>query len=235
MINLRMLAIAGALLLLFPIAALADPASTIVEAGADVAGEITDIVIADPAYNGTPMSGVLGGEQLVEGHTTFVTLEMVTEVQPLEGNLTIDGFARCEHHGELTYSWWNGIPYPTTVGGVNAECHVGERVVVTPTLYCTLTGPPDCSVAPGAWTPAMRPTGDIIPFGTPTGERAYAEELTFVVDGRDYYAWVVPVLDPWTGVDGGTKNIRAPLPLDRLADMGLDDFRVVWETQVKRA
>lgn len=235
MINLRMLAIAGALLLVFPIGALADPGSDVFEAGGDVVAEISGIVIAEPAYNGTPMSGVLAGEQLVEGHTTFVTLEMVTEAQPLEGNLTIDGFARCEHHGEIAYSWWNGIPYPTRIGGANAECHVGERVVVTPTLYCTLTGPPDCSLSPSTWSPRMRPTGDIIPFATPRGESAYAEELTFEHGGQDYYAWVVPVLSPWTGVDGLEKNIRAPLPLDRLAQMGVDDFRVVWETQVQRA
>lgn len=240
MVNFRMLAVAGALALLVPVGVLADPPNDEVEAAADLVADVSDIQLLEPKNKPTPGDWDLVGEQLVEGHTTFVTLEMVTSAEKLEGNLTIEGFLNCQHYGEASYSWWMGVPIPTRVDNVHAECHVGERVVVTPSIYCTLSGNPNCSMAispPAA--PTMRPTGRLLPFETPSGERGFAEELVFTMnvqgEERDYNAWATPVFESWTGENGNPKNFMMPIPRAKFHAMGEDHYNIVYETQVKHS
>lgn len=242
MVNFRMLAIAGALALLIPVGVLADPPqpSDEVEAAADLVADVTDIQLLKPKSAPTPGSWKLHGEQLVEGHTTFVTLDVVTQADKLEGNLTIEGFLNCQHYGEAYYTWWLGLPLPTRVENVHAECHVGERLVVTPSIYCTLNNNPGCAMAlPPPSAASMRPTGRLLPFDTPAGDHAFAEELVFtmVVGGeeRDYSAWATPVLKSWEGENGLPKNFMLPIPRSAFSANGENHYSVVYESQVNHS
>lgn len=244
MLNLRMLAVASALFLFVPVGVLANgPQQDVIEVTGDVVAEVSDIILVEPKPKPHAASYPLASEQLVEGQSVFVTMDAVTEVEDLEGNVTIEGFARCENSAKVSYSWWYGIPVPTKVEDVRAECHVGERVVFTPTIYCTLAGQPQCGTSGGPLdgAPPMTPTGHLVNVDTPAGDRAYAEELSFTMrepDGaggwheRTYYAWAVPVLKPWIGGDGKPKNVWLPIPEARLAQMGEQHYSATWEKNV---
>lgn len=244
MLNKRMIAIAAALLMFFPVGVLAGPAQDTVEAGADLVLEVKNLVVADPTYErDDPVDwDLVRPEQLVEGHTVFVTIETTGNVTVQEWNVTVDGHVECRHHGEIKGSWWNGVPFVTGAEHVRVECHVGERVVFTPSVYCIATGDPTCPNA----TPSlpMVATGVILPFTTPTGEQGYVEELSFVNHETDawghpvektYYAYATPVFAPWITDEGQLQNFRTLIPVDRLREMQVSDWEVFAEENVPRA
>jgi hypothetical protein len=239
MINTRMLAIAAALSLLLPLGATADPQSTIVQAEARVEAIVTNIQLLQPQLSPAPINGTLVGEQVVEGHTTFVTLDAVEKAKPVTGNITLQGFVQCTDYGNATYSWitvfGHPIPYPTRVDDVHVRCSVGQTVIVTPSVYCEIDGPPKCGSND---PPALRPDGDVLPFQGPQGEDEYAVEYSFTKladDGqggsteRTYYAWATPILDPFVGEDGLARNMVLPIPEERLGEMpDVDHFRILY-------
>lgn len=253
MINKRMLALAGALLLIVPFGlSRADPKSDVYEVQSEIEAQVSNVNLLQPAVNGSPINVGVMPEQVVEGHTTFVTIEAEVNGTPVNGTVTVDGFVSCTHHGEVTDSggyWLNTpfgtvfVPYPTGVKDVNVECHVGERVIITPTAYCTVTGDFQCG-SNDTNLPLLFATGNIFPFTTPTGESAYAEEYSFdrvVDDGigglmtKTYYAWATPILVPWLDDSGAPQNMRLPMPTERLAEMpDVDHFHALYENKVHK-
>jgi len=241
--NIRMFALAGAMLLLIPVGVLAGPQSDVYEVAAEIEAQVSNLHILDPAVNGTPINAGVMHEQLVEGHTTFVTIDVVVNGTEVRGNVTVDGYVHCEGQTSLDYSWWGGIPYPTSFGGGLGECRVGGRVVITPTLYCTVVGDFQCS-ANNTNLPLMQPTGNVYPFTSPTSESAYVEEYSFQRTTDDgfgglvtttYYAWATPILMPWVNEQGEAQNMIVPIPGERLDAMkDVDHYRVLYEDKVRK-
>lgn len=241
MINIRMFAIAGALFLILPVGVLAGPLQDTVSFAAQEAASVTNVDVLRPATKCAPISGNLTPEQVVEGHTTFVTLDEISDCKAIEGNVTVDGLVHCETHGSLRTSWIYvagvAVPIVTHVDGVREECNVGGRVVVTPTIYCTLTGDAQCNFSPAntRTAPLLFPTGEVIPLMSPDGQYAYAEEFSFIANGRTYYAWATPIMRPWLDPAGHTKDFLVPVPSERLRAMDTNDFKIVFEDQVNEA
>lgn len=246
MVNLRMFALASALLLGIPLAVAAwpdpsdptVPGGQVVEAYGEVAAYVEDIVIANAPAPETGRTGEFRDEQVVEGHTTFVTLDIRVWHNRTEGTLNITGRVECTHevrerHWELPIPFVGNAPVPYKIDRAGAECKYGEEVYATP----------DPFFDPGtAHATPLQPTGRFFSFRTPAGEEAYAREHSFTLitdDGwtrpqeKTYYAYSTPVLKPWIHTDGRPKNFIVPLPEDRLAEMGVDHFQVVFENDVR--
>lgn len=242
MINIRMFAIAGALFLILPVGVYAaDPLQDQVDAAVYEAASVTDIDVLRPAVRCAPITGELQPEQVVEGHTTFVTLEARSDCEAIEGNVTVDGLVHCETHGSLRTSWIYvagvAVPIITHVDGVSEECMVGGRVVVTPTIYCTLTGDAQCNFSPTnmATAPLMFPTGEVIAVMSPDGQLGYAEEFSFQNGAETYYAWATPIMRPWLDPAAQVKNFLVPVPTERLREMDTNDFHIIFEDQANIA
>lgn len=243
--NIRMFALAGALLLLIPVGVLAGPQSDVYQAEAEVEAQVSNIHLLEPQVNGSPINVGVMPEQVVEGHTTFVTIEARVNATKVEGNVTVDGFVNCEYHGEATTSGklLGLLPYVTGVKDVNVHCHVGDRVIITPTLYCQVMGNFQCGSST-AHFPLLTPTGNVYPFTSPTGQAAYIEEYQFertMDDGygglmtTTYYAWATPILTPWLDEHGHAQNMMLPMPGDRLDAMpDVDHFSALYEDKVRK-
>lgn len=200
------------------------------EYGSRVAAYVQNVTFADPPNRYVFDEWNLTEEQLVEGHTTFVTIERspIAEVKPGEWNIT--GFLRCEFVAEGEHSFLLGVvPVPTRVERAGVECENGARVIVKPgTSLASAEGP-------------MAPTGRLLEIRTPHGMRSYAEEFVYTVteeqpDGtfvaRDRYAWSAPVFPPWADADGSVRNFWMPIPADRVDEMGVADFEVIPEVSL---
>ena len=241
MINIRMFAIAGALFLIVPVGVMAGPLQDTVDAAVQEGASVTNIDVLRPAQKCAPISGDLRPEQLVEGHTTFVTMDAVSDCKVLEGNVTVDGLVHCETHGSLRTSWIYvagvAVPIVTHVDGASEECNLGGRVVVTPTIYCTLTGDAQCNFSPANTqsAPIMFPTGNSIPVMSPDKQYGYAEEYSFAAGDRTYFAWATPIMRPWIDPAGHMKDFLVPVPAERLREMDTSDFHIVFEDQVHEA
>ena len=226
--DLKTIASATALLLLIPVGlASMGPDQLIIEGGADQVGDISDIVLADLSPFSYANNSTLASERLVEGHTVFVTIDIVRDVIVNNGSVDITGFARCDLHANATGPVFFGVVVPNRIHQAHEECHVGDRVIVTPDPFNagTMSFP--------------QPTGVVHTFTAPNGEPGYAEEFAYTLTGFDLgtnmptqtvrYAWAVPVLDTWTDAHGRTMDFFAPLPNDRLWEMNAGDFQVVLE------
>lgn len=201
-----------------------------VEYSSEVSAWVENVTFADPPaeYEYPPWN--LTGEQLVEGHTTFVTIERTPVQKIREGYLNITGYLQCAVVFNETHRFAFGfVPVPTQINEAGVDCGDGARVVISPGLSATSSAGP------------YAPTGDWIELETPDGQTAYAEEFVFTantvlpdgtLDAREYYAWATPVFPPWVHHDGTVKNFWMPLPLDRLEAMGVTDFRVDLERQL---
>lgn len=246
--SIRMFALAGALLLLIPVGVLAGPQSDVYEVAAEVEARVSNIHLLDPAMNGTPVNVGAMPEQVVEGHTTFVTLEVAVNGTQVQGNITVDGYVECDKHVDVGTSggFFVGgyfVPYPTGVNDAHVACHVGERVIITPTVYCTVMGDFQCG-ANNTNIPLLLRTGNVYPFTSPLGQSAYVEEYSFqktTDDGQGslvtttYYAWATPILMPWVNEQGQAQNMMLPIPSERLAAMpGVDHFRALYEDKVRK-
>jgi len=232
-----MLALAAALLLIVPVGVFADPMSDVVTTSGRVVAEVKDVHLLGTAYNSTPVPTTLHErEQLVEGHAVFVTLESIANATPMVENVTGNGFVQCGANYQVTKSWlavlgrW--VPYPTDVNDVYAECSFGSTVIITPSVYCDLENDPRCGTESAA--PTMRPDGSFYPFTTPDGQSGYVEEYAFDAGSRTCYAWSTPILHAWTDPSDGTpQNIQFELPADKLDEMGVDHFFVMYHDAVK--
>lgn len=224
--NWRMYALAAALFLAVPVG-IGATQNPVLDLWAEGSAIISDVELFDP-----PRKKVYDDwqfvkpEQVVEGHTTFVTIEMVARYENVTGNVTIDGVVHCEDHVEYE-AWYNLVP--TRVKRAQAECYAGQRVVVTPDPF---SGDPGSLRDLAENPPIYRPTGSVYPILTPDGQMGYVEELSFDHLGRTYFAWATPVFQDWTW-NGKTKNFIAPLPVERLLWNDADDYRVVLENDLR--
>lgn len=249
MLNLRHLALAAALILVLAAGAYADPMSETYEATADVVARVSNLRLFEPAYVWERDSRDLEPEQLVEGHSTFVTMDVTATRKAVEGFVNVTGMVECEHSGNVTttpYGVWVppfgyvDVPFLTGVKDVYLRCHVEERVVATPTIYCQVSGDWDCE-APSAMAPLMVPTGRVFPFLAPDGQAGTVEELAFSAtpegesEPRTFYAYSFPILRPWQDLDDGAfRNFWAPVPYDALYEMDSWDFKFLHEDGVNR-
>lgn len=213
--NLRMFGIAAALLLVpAGLGAATDP---IFEIWGDAVAIITDVELVNPPQDVTyNNSEFYAEEQLVEGHTVFATIEFRAYPVESEGNISIDGHVSCDHEVRVDTVPWMGIPIPTRIERAQVACQVGERVFVTPDPFET----------GGSSANPPTPTGIVMPFEAPTGW-TYAEEFTYVAgDGKSYYAWAVPILEPWENARGTAKNFMLPMPIEKLRHNDVRDYSV---------
>lgn len=235
MITLRMLWIAVAIVAGLPIGlGLADhaighfevPGGEIVNGGLDAAATVTDIVLLEPIVTYDRVAVHNWPEQLVEGHTVFVTADI--PVIPNISNWTADiaGDIRCETHTEAEGSFFQGLPIiPRRINEAHAECHAAGMVFVTPDPFYNSSN---------TYGGSMRLTGLEYPFTAPSGQSGVAKEYAYDVVQTDpwtleqlqttWYAWSVPILDPWTHTDGSTKRWFCPIPVARIDEMGVDHF-----------
>lgn len=235
MITLRMLGIAAAILVGIPIAfALAThdpshqqvPGGQVVEMGADFVADVTDITLVDPPRRMDRAVVHDAPEQLVEGHTVFVTWDVPLTPNVTNWTLDIVGFVECYDHVNVSGPYTvGGIPFPNRVHEAHVECHVGQEVFVTPDPFYDSDNTYRMS--------APQPTGETIPFTAPTGATGHATEYAYDLVETDWlgetstrtlYMWSVPVLESWMHTDGRPRSWYCPLPVERLQEMGITSF-----------
>jgi hypothetical protein len=238
MITLRMIAIAAALLLGTPlvIAALPNDGEPDVDGGElvnknlEAAAWIVDVTLADvpPQLEGNDT--MFRPEQLVEGHTVFLAVDIEVHLNQTNGSINVTGFVECSHAVDADGPMVNLLglvtfPVINHIDRAGAQCRVGERVFATPDPF-----------AETAATSAMVPTGIVIPFTTPSGEQGFAEEYSYTaVDVNDWgdareetlYAYATPVFEPWIHTDGRPKSFLFPFPQERMEEMGVTHFEIM--------
>ena len=232
----RMPAIAAALFLLVPVG-IGTGQDPILDLWGEASAIVTNIELLPPQQNKTyDPNEFFAHEQLVEGHTTFATIEFRANVTVDAGNYTIDGTVECKDHirgrGPVIF----GFVIPGTVDEAHVECRVGQRVIITPDPF---TGDPGFlgggggggGGGSGGSAPAYAPTGEVRPIRTPNGQFGYIEELVFEHDGKTWYAWATTVMKPWER-DGTLKNFIAPLPTDKLRLNDAASYRVILESDL---
>lgn len=242
MITLRMLGIAVAILVGAPIAiALADhipghvevPGGEIFRAAAEEAATITDIVLADPPQFYERAVNEFRPEQLVEGHIVFITIDIPLVANVSNFTVDIIGNVSCETHANATGPKVFGIPFPNRINELHEECEAGGLVFVTPDPFV------DSEETPAQT--ALEPTGNEAVRQAPNGEWVRVTEYQYDLITTDWmgqsetrrmYAWSTPVITAWTHNDGGEKRWYAPLPEERLREMGVTDFSVYHESEL---
>lgn len=240
MITLRMIAIAAALLLGTPLVFAALPnddeldvdGGELVNRNLEAAAWVVDVTLADYPKRVDGKADAFKEEQLVEGHTVFITLDIEVRFNETNGSVNVTGFVECSH--EVS---WTGPGVGTPVGTVfmpghidraGAECRAGERVFATP----------DPFFEPDVQSSAMMPTGVMFPITTPAGDEGYVEEFAFTlvrmdqwgdVSERTLYAYAAPIFAPWLHEDGRPKSFVVSLPRERLVEMDVQDFTIILE------
>lgn len=240
MITLRMLALAAALLLGTPlvIAALPNDGELDVDGGElvnknlEAAAWIVDVALLDapPAVDGR--NDTFREEQLVEGHTVFVVVDIEIQLNLTNSSVNVTGFVECSHEvswqGPMVGTPVGNVPFPGRIDRAGAECRAGERVFATPDPFFD----PDTS------SMAMTPTGVVLPITTPSGEPGFVEEYSFTLVQHDswgdttertLYAYAAPIYAPWMHTDGRPKSFVVSLPYARLEEMGEYDFTFILE------
>lgn len=234
MINLRMIGLAAAILLFIPVGMAAwpddDPGDgrAVTEYAVEAAFEVTDVAIANlPREKVYDRESFHETEQLVEGHTVFVTIDI--EYSYVEANGTIDiwGDVHCKYDAHAPGREYRipvgpyevPIVIPESIDRARAECTVAGQTVVMP------------DPAQGVPVSSPAPTGREFPYETPLGERGSAVEYRYTAMRADgttttLYAWLTPIHKPWLDFDGRPKNFYCPIPEDRLMEMDLEDFKV---------
>lgn len=235
MITLRMLGIAVAILLGIPLAfGLAQlpiivEGGEIVDASEDAAFAVTDIVLADPPQTYDRAAVYDWPEQLVEGHTVF--LQILIPLIPNESQFTVDilGDISCQLHANASGPYFLGVPFPNRIHESRVECHAGQTVFVTPNPFY------DSDETTGSYSyhTQMEPTGDEIPYVTPSGVAGIAREYTYTVISVDelgtatekrVYAYSVKTVEPFLHTDGSVKRWYCPIPIARLEEMDVSHF-----------
>lgn len=239
--SLRSLALAAALSLVLAVGvALADPARDAAEVSAEVVARVSNVRLFEPQYRWEPIpSGLHAEESLVEGHSVFVVLEYEGDATAVEGNVTVAGEVECDYRAEAgTAPWLADLPMVTGIREAWAKCRVHDQVIVTPAVYCQVQGDWDCDAAAA---PVLVPTGERTWFQAPDGQRGEMVEYAFSAtppgerEARTFYAFAVPVFEPWVHEDDGLqRNLWAPLPLDRLHEMDVWDFKFLRGDAVPR-
>lgn len=226
MVNIRMIGLAAALALFVPAFAYAlpslwpgdDPSALIIEGGAEQYAQVGDIYLMDPPQpHVVEPNSTLGHEQLVEGHTVFATIDIVTRVAQDNGTVDVSAIVTCSAQTGVDYNrTFFGIPVPNHVHTTTVDCLENATLVAVP------------NPLPMAARSNLQPTGIVIAFTTPTGEVGYETEYATTWAGQSYYAYAVnPVRAPFVGADGHAKNLYVSFPVDRLREMGVHDFTIL--------
>lgn len=234
MVTLRMLWIAVAIVVGLPtgiglahhaIGHVQVPGGEIVNGGLEAAATVTDIVLVDAIQTYDRVAVHNWPEQLVEGHTVFVTLDI-----PLVPNMTnwtadIIGDIECKTNTRTSGYFFQGLPVPRRIDEAHAECRAAGRVFVTPDPFYDSN-----HTYGGQW----RLTGVEIPFTAPDGQPGVMREYSYPVVQTDlvtleqrestWYAWEVPILEPWLHADGSEKRWYCPIPVARIDEMGVSHF-----------
>jgi hypothetical protein len=218
------------------------PGGEIVRFAAEETATVTDVILADPPQRLDHLPHFDVPEQLVEGHTVFLTVEMVAV--PNVSNFTVDivGNVSCTTHANTSGPFFPvgpfNIPVPNRVHEFHEECEAGGFVFATPDPFME-TESGDIT----SWGP-FQANGRTIPFEAPDGQTGEAIEYQFDLFETDWlgettvrtmYAWSVPVLEPWTHSDGRERNAYCPIPEDRLLEMGIESFRLYHESEMDPA
>lgn len=241
MITLRMLAIAAAILIGTPLTfALADhaighvtmPGGEAIDADGRVGAIINDVALVDPPATYARAVRHNGPEQLVEGHTVFVTWDIPLIRQVQNWSADVVGYVECTDHVNVSGEKVLGLPiWPTEIHEAHVECAFGDTVVMTPDPFWDSA---DTTGSAYSVSPAG-PTGRRLPFDTPMGVPMEAIEHEYLVYGTDWlgndfarvqYAWEVPIIESWTHTDGKPRNFYCPIPEEKLVEMGLEQFLV---------
>lgn len=235
MITLRMLWIAAAIVVGLPIGfGLADhaighfevPGGEVVNGGLEAAAEVTDIVLLDTFTTYDRVAVHNWPEQLVEGHTVFVTLDIPIVPNVTNWTANIIGDISCATYTDVEGHYFMGLPIiPSRINQAHAECQAGGLVFVTPDPFYNSSN---------TYGGSFHLTGFEYPFTAPNGQSGVAKEYAYDVVETDpwtfqqkqstWYAWSVPVLEPWTHTDGSTKQWYCPIPVKRIDEMGVDHF-----------
>lgn len=239
MINLRMLAIASAILLALPVGMAAwdeygsgteNDERTVVGSTLEAVATVTDVVLAElPREKIYDPASFREKENLVEGHTVFVTIDLEYRFNQTNGTIDIMALVECKANTRFTgpvYSLPFGlgeVTIPNRVEEAHAECRVHDEVIVSPDPF---QNPP---------LARPTPTGRDVPFNAPNGQPAVAREYSYPVridmpDGtaryETFYAYGAPLMEPWVDHQGRLKSFFCPLPEDRLVEMGVSDYQV---------
>ena len=235
MITLRMLGIAVAVLLGMPVGlSLAHhaighmnvPGGELVNAGLEAAATVTDIVLLDTFTTYDRVAVHNAPEQLVEGHTVFVTLDTLLVPNITNWTADIAGSVSCQANTDIEGQNFLGLPIiPRRINEAHLECSVRGIVFVTPDPFYNSSNTQQTS--------SMDPTGIEIPFVAPNGVRGVMREYSYTVltqqaDGAmrsaTWYAWAVPIIDPWMHADGTMKTWYCPIPVARMIEMDVTHF-----------
>jgi hypothetical protein len=235
MVNVRMLALASALLLLLPLYAWAapdpsDPTSLLIEGGAKQLLTASNVTLLElPGQRVQDPNTTYAHERLVEGHTTFAVITVESREVQRETNFTIEAFVQCAAQAGGSFWYAFGlIPYPHDVGSSTVQCVENATMVIM--------SDPVPPFAQDARMSPLVPDGVVLRVASPAGAIAYETEYVYKLsypdrDGRWHvetrYAWGVAPMPVWADASGQPKNLRAVLPFDRLEEMGVRSFRVV--------
>lgn len=238
MVNLRMLAIAAAILFGAPVAVAAIdvevPGGTVISEHGTIEALIDEVTLLDPPKPVTGRSAAFRNETLVEGHTVFVTIDIRIWTNVTEGNITALGNVSCGFETGLnTQSTILGIPVPRKTHKTEVKCEHDGTVVATPDPFF------DSSAA----RTELVPTGAAWEFTTPNGDVGWVTEWTFDSARFDpatqqvvvstYHAWSAPVFDEgWTHVDGTTKRFMIPMPHEKAWGQGVEHYQIVFADDV---
>lgn len=243
MVTLRMVCIAVALLLGGPIAyALAVvpitvPGGEVVNFALDQAATVTDIDIIEPPRKLDRAVLHNAPEQLVEGHTVFLTITIPVTANVTNFTADIVGNVSCQTNSSIEGEFIGPgdiVPFPRRINELHEECHAAGRTFVTPDPFVNSSGQEIVSAM-------LQPNGNVVRYTAPSGQLVDVTEYYYDVITIDWlgaqtshhlYAWSAPVLDPWTHTDGRTMNWYCPIPDDRLAEMGIHEFSARHESEM---
>ncbi|GEM_PF-4565898 len=233
MVNVRMLALASALLLLLPLYAWAapdpsDPTSLLVEGGAKQLLTVSNVTLVQPPQQRVvDPNSTYGHERLVEGHTVFAVIDLKSSPVADEGSIDISAMVNCTAETRVHYDRFLGVPIPDGVETTTLQCLENATLVAIPDPISTSDS---ASMSP------LAPDGEVYRYVTPTGEVGYETEYSYEYRHADAgghwrsetrYAWAVSPSKPWTDASGASKDVYVTLPTARLEQMGVRSFHVL--------
>lgn len=243
MVNLRMLAIAAAMLFGIPVtvSAFHDPSDpglhvpggALVDEQHMIKGVIDEVTLLELPPPVSGRSAQFNNETLLEGHTVFVTIDIRIWRNVTQSNVTAVGNVSCGFDtGADFQNGPLGIPIPRKTRETTVECRDGEQVILRP----------DPFIDPQLQNSGMFPTGEAWEFEAPSGEIGQVTEWMFDssafnestggYDTARLYAWSAPVLEGWTHDDGTTKRFMIPVPEAKLWSQPVEQYHVVFGKDV---
>lgn len=221
MVNRKAFALAAALAFFIPLGVAGDPGDEVFSYAAHIVAELTDIDGIPIEINTNPGVAPLETEQLVEGHTTYVTMNVVKPPPPPQRELNVVGLVECRY--EIL-----GVdfPVPTHVDRVFLECNVGGSIFFTPSTS-SMVASRDLLV-PTGWERVVHTPKSRLPVLVTEYEYLSIERNEFgeIVE-RTSYAWETQIVPPETNPHTGkTYNFVGAINLERMYDLRLDRLQM---------